>query len=117
LATSGVWIRLLLPTKPFISQSRHDRAHDSLAPGGDNQVGHENVGWSRSPRAQGSLILLLGVLRWIGQHGGRYNPSRSGIERAIARERERENHWFVRNTVTMILLLRKFPDICKVKLG
>jgi len=26
LARSGVWIRLFLPTKPYISQSRHDRA-------------------------------------------------------------------------------------------
>jgi len=30
LATAGVWIRLLLPTKPYISQSRHDRAQDSV---------------------------------------------------------------------------------------
>jgi len=53
LAMSDVWIRLLLPTKPYISQSRHDRGHDSLTPGGDNQVMRENAGWSRSPRAQG----------------------------------------------------------------
>jgi len=75
LATSGVWIRLLLLTKPYISQSRHDRAQDSLAPGGDNQVVRENAGWSKSPRAQGSFVLMLGVLRQIGQHGGRYDPS------------------------------------------
>jgi len=43
----------------------------------------ENAGWSRSPRAQGSLLLMLGVLRRIGQHGGRHDPSKS-------RERERE---------------------------
>jgi len=61
LARSGVWIRLLLPTKPYISQSRHDRAQDSLTPGGDNQVVRKNAGWSRSPRAQGSLLLMLGV--------------------------------------------------------
>jgi len=35
---SGVWIRLLLSTKPYISPSRHGRDQDSLAPGGDNQV-------------------------------------------------------------------------------
>jgi len=80
LATSGVWIRLLLPTKSCISQSRHDRAQDSLTPGEDNQAVREYARWSRSPRAQGSLLLMLGVLRRIGQHGGRYDPS----------ERERE---------------------------
>jgi len=64
-----------MPTKPYISQSRRDRAQDSLAPGGDNQVVRENAGWSRSPRAQGSLLLMLGVLGRIGQHGGRYDPS------------------------------------------
>jgi len=75
LATLGVWIRLLLPTKPHTSQSRHDRAHDSLAPGEDNQAVRENAGWSRSPRAQSSFLLMLGVLRRIGQHGRRYDPS------------------------------------------
>jgi len=55
---SGVWIRLLLPTKPYISQSRHDRAQDSLAPGEDNQVFLENARWSRSPQAQGSFLLM-----------------------------------------------------------
>jgi len=75
LATSGVWIRLLLPTKPYISQSRRDRAQNSLVPGRDNQVVCENAGWRRSPRTQGSLLLKLGVLRRIGQHGGRYDPS------------------------------------------
>jgi len=34
-----------------------------------------NAGWSRSPRAEGSLFLMLGVLRRIGQHGGRCDPS------------------------------------------
>jgi len=63
----SVWIRLLLHTKPYISQSRHDRAQDSLTPGGDNQVVHENARWSRSPRAQGSLVLMLRVLQRIGQ--------------------------------------------------
>jgi len=52
---------------------RHDRTQDNLAPGGENQVVRENAGWSRSPRAQGSF-LMLGVLRRIGQHGGRYDP-------------------------------------------
>jgi len=75
LATSGVWIRLLLSTKPYISQSRQDMAQNSLAPEEDNQVVRENAGWSRSPRAQGSLLLMLGVLRRIGQHGGWYDPS------------------------------------------
>jgi len=40
----------------------------------------------RSPRAQGSLFLMLGVLR-IGQHGGRYDPS---TVKCTQRERERE---------------------------
>jgi len=57
------------------SRSWHDKAQDSLAPGGDNQVLHENAEWSRSPRAQGSLLLILGVLWRIGQHGWRYDPS------------------------------------------
>jgi len=57
--------QLLLPTKAYISQSRHDRAQDSLAPGEDNQAVHENAGWGRSPRAHGSLLLMLGVLRRI----------------------------------------------------
>jgi len=70
------WIRLLLPTKPYISQSCHDKAQDSLAPGGDKQVVGENAVRSRSPRAQGSL----------GHHGGHYNPST--VEQ---RERERVN--------------------------
>jgi len=30
----------------------------SLSPVGDNQVVSENAGWSRSPRAQGSLLML-----------------------------------------------------------
>jgi len=67
---SGVWIRLLLPTKPDISQSRHDRVQDSLTPGGDDHVIHKNIGWSRSPRAQGCLLLMLRVLQRIGQHLG-----------------------------------------------
>jgi len=90
LARSGVWIRLLLPTKPYISQSRHDGAQDSLTAGGDNQVVRENAGWSRSPGAQGSLLLILGVLRQIGQHGGRYDPS------TVKRDRERDFGWFCR---------------------
>jgi len=53
--------------------SRHDMAQDRLAPGGDNHVVRENAGWSRSPRAHGSLMLR--VLRRIGQHRGRYDPS------------------------------------------
>jgi len=72
---SGIWIRLLLPIKPCISQSWHDRAQDSLAPEGDNQVIHENAGWSRSPRAQGIFLLMLGVLWQISLHGGHYDPS------------------------------------------
>jgi len=64
-----------LHTKPYISQSRHGRAQDSLAPGEDNQVIRENAGWSRSPQAQGSLLLMLGVLRWFGQHGVHYHRS------------------------------------------
>jgi len=76
---------MFLPTKPYISQSRHDKAQDSLTSGEDNQVVRENAGWSRSPRAQGSLLLMLGVLQRIGQHGGRYNPST--VKR---RERARE---------------------------
>jgi len=40
------------------SQSRQDGAQDSLAPGGDNQVVRENAEWSRSSRAQGSLLML-----------------------------------------------------------
>jgi len=30
--------------QPYISQSRHDRAQDSLTPGGDNQVVREDAG-------------------------------------------------------------------------
>jgi len=62
----------------------------SLAPGGDNKVVRENAGWSSSPRAQGSLLLMLGVLRRIGQHGGRYDQS-TVKRRERDREREREN--------------------------
>jgi len=87
LVTSDVWIRLLLLTKPYISPSRHDRAQNSLTPREDNQVVRENAGWSRSPRAQGSLLLMLGVLQRIGQHGGRYDPS---TVKRRERERERE---------------------------
>jgi len=101
LATSCVWIRLLLSTKLYISPSRHDRAQDSLTPGGDNQVVRENDGWSTSPRAQGSLLLMLGVLRRIGQHGGRYDPSTR--ERERERERERDSH-------PLFLVLPHLPD-------
>jgi len=51
MVISSVWITLLLPTKPYISQSRHDSAQDSLASGEDNQFVRENAGWSRSLRA------------------------------------------------------------------
>jgi len=103
LATSDVWIKLHLPIKPHISESRHDRAQDSLAPGGDNQVVRKNAAWSRSPRAHGSLLLMLGILRRIGQHGGRYNPStvkrrhthtHTHTHRERERERERERSSF-----------------------
>jgi len=47
------------PAKQALSQSRHDRAQDSLVSGDDNQAVHENAGWNRSPRAQGSLLLML----------------------------------------------------------
>jgi len=47
------------------------KAQDSLTPGGDNQVVRENAGWSRSPRAQGSL-LYSGVLRGRSIRG--YTP-------------------------------------------
>jgi len=49
----------------------------------------ENGGWSRSPRSRSSLLLMLGVLRRIGQHGGRYDPS-TVKRRERERERERE---------------------------
>jgi len=45
----------------YISQSRHDGAQDSLAPGVDNQVVPKNAGQSRLPRVQGYLFLMLGV--------------------------------------------------------
>jgi len=64
-----------------------------LAPGEDNQVIHENAGWSRSPQAQDCLLLMLGVLRRIGQLGGHYNPS-------AVKGREREGE---RTTVTSLL--------------
>jgi len=85
LATSGVWIRLLLPTKPYISQSRHDRAQDSLAPGGDNgQPGRPRKCWvEQVTTITGSPLLMLGMLRRIGQHEERYDPS-------TAKRRERE---------------------------
>jgi len=83
LAMSGVWIRLLLHKKPYISPSHHDKAQDILAPGGDSQVVRENAGQSRSPRAQGSLLLKLGVLQCSGQHAGCYEPS-------TVKHRERE---------------------------
>jgi len=70
LAESGVWTRTLLHIKLYISQGRHDRHRGRWARGEDNQAVHENAGWSRSPRAQGSLLLMLGMLRRIGQHGG-----------------------------------------------
>jgi len=50
-------------TKPYISQTRHDRTQDSLTPGGNSQVVRENAGWSRSPRAHSSF-LMLGVVGW-----------------------------------------------------
>jgi len=65
----------------YTSQSGYDRAQDSLAPGEDNQAIRENAGWSWSPRAQVSLLLMLGA----DQHGGRYDPST--VKR---RKRERE---------------------------
>jgi len=55
-----------------------------LASGGNNQVVCENAGWSRSPQAQGSL-LVLEVLLQIGQRGRRY-----GVDKRRNRERERE---------------------------
>jgi len=75
LAMSGVWIRLLLHTKCYISRSQHDRAQDSLAPEEDNQVIHKTAGWSRLPLAQGYLLLMLKSVTRIGQHGGCYDPS------------------------------------------
>jgi len=84
------------------SLSRHVRAQDSLAPGGDNQVVRENAVWSRSPRAQGSILLMLGVLRRIGQHGGRYDPST--VKRGT---RKRDADWRNRaKNVIMPVLLR-----------
>jgi len=81
----GTACMLWLPSvKPYISQSCHDRAQDSLTPGGDNQVVRENVGWSRSPRAQGCPSDAC-LECWIGQHGRRYDPS---TERGRERERE-----------------------------
>jgi len=62
--------RCLLHTKVYTSKSWHGRAQDSLALGENN---HENGGWSRSPQC--SLLLMLGVLRHFGQHGGHYDPS------------------------------------------
>jgi len=73
-----VWTRLLLPTKPYISDT-HYRAQESLAHEGDNQVVGENAGWSSSPRAQGTLLLMLGVLQWMGRHGGCYDHQQSSI--------------------------------------
>jgi len=75
LATSGVWIRLLLPTKPYISQSRHDRAQDSLAPGGKTTRSSVKMLGEAGHHEHRALLLMLGVLRRIGQHGGRYDPS------------------------------------------
>jgi len=61
------------------------------------QLGRPRKCWveqrSRSPRAQGSLLLMLGVLRRIGQHGGRYDPS-TVKRRERERERERASESF-----------------------
>jgi len=72
--------RLLLPTKPYIYQSHHDRAQDSLAPGGDNQVVRENGGAGHQ-----------GALRPVDVHAYR--------EREKARERgccQLVNKWIAR---------------------
>jgi len=52
------------------------------------QPGRPRKCWvEQIPRAQGSVLLMLGVLRRIGQHGGRYDPS---MVKCRQRERERE---------------------------
>jgi len=65
------------------SLSRHDRAQDSLTPGEDNQVICENAGWSRSPRAHGSLLLMLECCdRLVSMEGATTHPW-SSVEREI----------------------------------
>jgi len=72
LASSGVWIGLHLPTKPHISQSRHDKALDSLT----IRLSTKTLsGTGHQEHRALSFWCLLGVLRRIGQHGERYDPS------------------------------------------
>jgi len=59
----------------------------------DHEAALEDAGWNKSPRTQGSLFLMLGVLRRIGRRGGRYDPL------SIKRERERESSYRYTNDV------------------
>jgi len=59
-ATSCVWIRLLLPTKPYISQSRHDRAQGRFW---RRQPGHSRKCWveqvTTTERAAAAAVMEL----------------------------------------------------------
>jgi len=72
------------------------------------QPGRPRKCWgSRSPRAQGSLLLMLGVLRRIGQHGERAPSTVKRWDRERERERGGEVQWlhFVRNKAGPIYII------------
>ena len=56
----------------------------NLAHGEDHEAALEDAGSNKSPRTQGSLFLMLGVLRRIGRRGGCYNPLSVKREREIS---------------------------------
>ena len=64
----------------------------------------EDAGWNKSPRTQGSLFLMLGVLRRIGRRGGRYDPL------SVKRERERD----IMNDFIILLLSMKYVTLVRI---
>jgi len=100
--------RLLLPTKPYISQSRHDRAQSSLTPGGDNQVVRENAGWNRSPRARGLSISDAWSVATDQSAWRALRPVPSTVKR---RERERESTIHEDISLPMILAVNRAESV------
>jgi len=101
----SIALRLPLHIKLCIFPWPHDRAWGNLAHGEDHEAALEDAGWNKSPRTQGSLFLMLGVLRRIGRRGGLYDPL--SVKRKRERERELKFGIKVLTTAQMLIVKRQ----------
>jgi len=89
LATAGVWIRLLLPTNPYISQLRHDRAQDSVDLEETTRSSAKILGGAGHHEHRALSFWCLECCGGSVSMEGATTRRRSSVERERKREREK----------------------------